>query len=191
MTIPETAGNKITLHARLCYRKFSWWGTQFAFVGEPDEKSSHDVAAAYDDRPVLFTKSIQGVSAKEEKIPDVPIVTVAEDEVTLPVVAHNIPAAQPKTLVLKKEWQRWNDYGIGLFLQGDLKAAAAAFQKVTEADPANPDGWVNIGRCAVPAPSSKKRWHFLRTWPVRIISMLAFCVQMEITRAPQPACESS
>src|SRR5207245_1915171 len=23
--IPENAGNKITLHARLCYRKFSWW----------------------------------------------------------------------------------------------------------------------------------------------------------------------
>ena len=149
MTIPENAGNKITLHARLCYRKFSWWGTQFAFVGEPDEKSSHELTAAYDDRPVLFTKSIQGVSAKQEKVPDVPIVTVAEDEVTLPVVARNVPAAQPKTLVLKKEWQRWNDYGIGLFLQGDLKAAAAAFQKVTEADPENPDGWVNIGRCAV------------------------------------------
>jgi tetratricopeptide (TPR) repeat protein len=51
--------------------------------------------------------------------------------------------------VRKEEWQRWNDYGIGLFLQGDLKGAAAAFQKVTEADPNNPDGWVNIGRCAV------------------------------------------
>jgi Flp pilus assembly protein TadD len=149
MTIPENAGNKITLHARLCYRKFSWWGTQFAFAGEPDEKSTREVAAAYDDRPMLFTKSIQGVSAKEEKVPDVPIVTVAEDEVTLPVVAHNVPAAPPKTVVLKNEWQRWNDYGIGLFLQGDLKAAGAAFQKVTEADPGNPDGWVNIGRCAV------------------------------------------
>jgi tetratricopeptide (TPR) repeat protein len=74
---------------------------------------------------------------------------VAEDEITLPVVAHNAPTAEPKTLALKEEWQRWNDYGIGLFLQGDLKGAAAAFQKVTEADPNNPDGWVNIGRCAV------------------------------------------
>src|SRR3984957_3524365 len=70
MTIPENAGSKITLHARLCYRKFSWYGTQEAFVGEPDGTSTREVAAAFDDRPVLFTKSIQGVSAKEEKIPD-------------------------------------------------------------------------------------------------------------------------
>jgi Flp pilus assembly protein TadD len=149
MSIPENAGNRITLHARLCYRKFSWFGTQFSFVGEPDERSGHSVTPDYDDRPVIFTKSIQGVSAKEEKIPDVPIVTVAEDEITLPVVAHNAPDAEPKTVALKEEWQRWNDYGIGLFLQGDLKGAAAAFQKVTEADRNNPDGWVNIGRCAV------------------------------------------
>ncbi len=31
-------------------------------------------------------------------------------------------------------------------MQGDLKAAAAAFEKITEADPQNPDGWTNIGR---------------------------------------------
>ncbi|MFZ0198408.1 MAG: tetratricopeptide repeat protein [Candidatus Sulfotelmatobacter sp.] len=149
MWIPESTGNEIKLHARLCYRKFAWWNTQFAFAGEPDDTSDHDVTSEYDDRPFVFTKSLHGVSAKEEKIPDLPIVTVAEDEVTLPVVAHNAPAPKPKTVVLKDEWQRWNDYGIGLFLQGDLKAAAQAFQKVTEADPNNPDGWVNIGRCAV------------------------------------------
>ena len=49
----------------------------------------------------------------------------------------------------KADWQRWNDYGIGLLLQGDLKAAQAAFEKVTEIDPQNPDGWVNIGRAAL------------------------------------------
>jgi Flp pilus assembly protein TadD len=149
MTIPENAGNRITLHACLCYRKFSWWGTQFSFAGEADEKSGGQVTPDYDDRPFVFTKSIQGVSAKEETIPDLPIVTVAENEVTLPVIAHNASAPEPKTIALKEEWQRWNDYGIGLFLQGDLKAATAAFQKVTEADPNNPDGWVNIGRAAV------------------------------------------
>jgi tetratricopeptide (TPR) repeat protein len=107
------------------------------------------VTSDYDDRPFVFTLPLQGVSAKQERIPDVPIVTIAEDKVTLPVVPHNSPTPEPKTITRKDEWQRWNDYGIGLFLQGDLKGAAAAFQKVTEADPNNPDGWVNMGRAAV------------------------------------------
>jgi tetratricopeptide (TPR) repeat protein len=115
----------------------------------PDPGKPNAVGADYDDRPFVFTASLKGVSAKQEKIPDVPIVTIAENEVTLPVVAHNAPAAAPQRIARKDEWQRWNDYGIGLFLQGDLKGAAAAFQKVTEADPNNPDGWVNIGRAAV------------------------------------------
>jgi tetratricopeptide (TPR) repeat protein len=149
MLIPENTGNKITLHARLCYRKFSWYNTQESFAGQPDPSSPKSVAPDYDDRPTVFTASLKGVSAKEEKIPDLPIVVMAEDEVTLPVVARSAPPSQPKTIALKDEWQRWNDYGIGLLLQGDLKGAAAAFQKVTEADPKNPDGWVNIGRCAV------------------------------------------
>jgi tetratricopeptide (TPR) repeat protein len=149
MFIPESTGNKITLHARLCYRKFSWYNTHESFAGEPDPSSLKSVAPDYDDRPTVFTASLKGVSAKEEKIPDLPIVAIAENEVTLPVVGRNAPVLQPKTIALKDEWQRWNDYGIGLFLQGDLKGAAAAFQKVTEADPKNPDGWVNIGRCAV------------------------------------------
>jgi tetratricopeptide (TPR) repeat protein len=149
MSIPQNAGNKITLHARLCYRKFTWYGTQEAFAGIPDASKPNAVAPDYDDRPTLFTASLSGVSAKEEKIPDLPIVAIAENEVTLPVVAHGAHLAEPKTIVRKEEWQRWNDYGIGLFLQGDLKGAAAAFLKVTEADPNNPDGWVNIGRCAV------------------------------------------
>jgi Tfp pilus assembly protein PilF len=89
------------------------------------------------------------VSAKEQKIPDVPIVSMAEDEVSLPIAAHGTSAAGPKVELKAEDWQRWNDYGIGLFLQGDLKGAAAAFEKVTEIDPKNPDGWTNIGRCAV------------------------------------------
>jgi tetratricopeptide (TPR) repeat protein len=36
-----------------------------------------------------------------------------------------------------------------LFLQGDLKGAEASFQKAADADPQNPDGWVNIGRALV------------------------------------------
>jgi cytochrome c-type biogenesis protein CcmH/NrfG len=148
--IPENSGNKITLHARLCYRKFAWWNTQFSFAGIPDSSQpATGVTPDYDDRKFAFSGSLKGVSAKEEKIPDLPIVALAEDEVTLNVTAHNAPAADPKTVLQPDDWQRWNDYGIGLLLQGDLKGAQAAFEKVTEIDPRNPDGWVNIGRAAV------------------------------------------
>jgi tetratricopeptide (TPR) repeat protein len=150
MKVPEKTGTKITLTARLCYRKFSWWGTQFSFAGEPDSaQPKSDVAPEYDDRKFAFNGSLKGVSAKEEKIPDLPIVDVADNTVSLDVLPANASAPQLKTDIRKEDWQRWNDYGIGLLLQGDLKGAQAAFEKVTEADPQNPDGWVNIGRAAL------------------------------------------
>jgi tetratricopeptide (TPR) repeat protein len=154
MKIPEKTGNKITLTTRLCYRKFSWWGTQFAFAGEHDKNQTAEMLAAavtpdYDDAKVSFTQPLSGVSAKAEKIPDLPIVTVASNQAVIDVLPGSAPAPPPQTQLAKEDWQRWNDYGIGLFLQGDLKAAQAAFEKVTEVDPQNPDGWVNIGRAAL------------------------------------------
>jgi Tfp pilus assembly protein PilF len=150
MKIPAKAGNKITLTARLCYRKFAWWGTQFSFVGQPDPAApGSQVAPEYDDRKFQLNASMHGVSAKTERIPDVPIVVLAQSHVSLDVLAPNSPAPQLTRQLRKEDWQRWNDYGIGLLLQGDLKAAQAAFEKVTEIDPQNPDGWVNIGRAAL------------------------------------------
>jgi tetratricopeptide (TPR) repeat protein len=172
--IPENAGGKITLHARLCYRKFAWWTTQFAFAGEPDLSKAADLALDHDDRPFVFTASLQGVSAKEEKIPEVPIVAIAEDEVTLNVADHRSPAEAPKTILQPQDWQRWNDYGIGLFLQGDLKGAQAAFEKVTEIDPKNPDGWVNIGRCAVQEGDMQR---------ARVVLEKALAVSPDLARA--------
>jgi Flp pilus assembly protein TadD len=147
--IPENAGDKVTLHARLCYRKFAWWNTQFSFAGIPDSSQPQAVTPDYDDRKFSFIAPLTGVSAKRDQIPDLPIVALAEDEVTLNVAGHNAGEPPPKVILQADDWQRWNDYGIGLFLQGDLKGAAVAFQKVTEIDPKNPDGWVNLGRAAV------------------------------------------
>jgi tetratricopeptide (TPR) repeat protein len=147
--IPKNAGDKITLHARLCYRKFAWWGTQFSFVGQLDTAHPELLTPSYDDRMFTLDAPLSGVSAKQQAIPEVPIVALAEDEVSLPVAPKGVAAAVPKIELKAEDWQRWNDYGIGLFLQGDLKAAQAAFLKVTEIDPKNPDGWVNLGRTAV------------------------------------------
>jgi len=150
MHIPENAGNKITLHARLCYRKFSWWNTQFAFAGQTEAGNpALQVTKDYDDRMFSFTAPLQGLSAKEQKIPNLPVVALAEDEVTLPVVSHTAAAPAAKVQIEAGDWSRWNDYGIGLLLQGDLKGAQAAFVRATEADPKNPDGWINIARAAV------------------------------------------
>jgi len=117
-------------------------------VPDPNQPES-EVAPGYDDNKYVFTGPLQGLSANEQKIPDLPVVAIAENEVTLNVAPRGAPATQPKTELHAEDWQRWNDYGIGLLLQGDLKGAEAAFQKVTEIDPKNHDGWVNIGRAAV------------------------------------------
>jgi len=162
--IPENAGDKITLHAKLNYRKFTWFNTHFSFAGveagktgpghRPIALPAGTTAAAtttpdYDDRKWAFNGDTSQVSGNLQTIPDLPIVVIAEDTKTLRVLPRGAAVPQPQTVSTKEDWTRWNDYGIGLFLQGDLKAAAAAFEKITKADPQNPDGWTNIGRVLV------------------------------------------
>jgi tetratricopeptide (TPR) repeat protein len=152
--VPENASDKITLHARLNYRKFTWFNTHFSFAGVETDKTGSGSSGTlttpdYDDRKWAFTGDTSQVSGNLKAIPDLPITIIAEDTKTLRVLPRNAPEPQAKTITTKEDWTRWNDYGIGLFLQGDLKAAAAAFEKITEADPQNPDGWTNIGRALV------------------------------------------
>jgi tetratricopeptide (TPR) repeat protein len=149
--IPETAGDKITLHAKLNYRKFMWSNTQFAFGATEDPTQPHGAKTPdYDDRKWLFKPADPAtISGDVKTAPNLPIITVAEDSKTLDVLPRKAAAPAPSVTLAKEDWTRWNDYGIGLFLQGDLKGAEAAFQKVTDIDPQNPDGWVNIGRALV------------------------------------------
>ena len=153
--VPENCGYKITLHAKLNYRKFSWYNTQFSFAGVPEDVTklvsggAKETTPDYDDRKFAFNGDTSIVSGNIKAIPNLPITVLAEDTKSLRVLPRNALPPQPKTVSLKEEWARWNDYGIGLFLQGDLKGAAAAFEKITEADPQNPDGWTNIGRVLV------------------------------------------
>ncbi len=149
LRVPEHAGEKIQLSARLHYRKFSWYNTQFSFAGVHDAAQPGTFTADYDDRTFTFTGDTSGVSGNLKQIPQLPIVTLATDEVTLNVLPRSAPPPQPQLALDPKDWERWNDYGIGLLLQGDLKGAEAAFQKITELDPANADGWVNMGRARV------------------------------------------
>jgi tetratricopeptide (TPR) repeat protein len=74
---------------------------------------------------------------------------MAQSNVDLAVLPAGSPVPKAQVDLEKADWQRWNDYGIGFLLQGDLKAAEAAFTRITEIDSQNPDGWVNIGRVRV------------------------------------------
>jgi hypothetical protein len=84
------------------------------------------------------------------KGPELPVVVMASDSVKLPVEGG--PAAENPPSTIKDAWQRWNDYGIGLFLEGgllgaqkgELRQAEPIFQKV--ADLGFADGWVNLAR---------------------------------------------
>jgi len=146
MHIPEGAGDRITLHSSLNYRKFQWINTQFAFAGKPDAAHPAEVAKGHDDRHWDYNADTSDVSGKLKNVPDIPIITIAEDTKTIRVLPHSSPAFAPQVTLVKDDWTRWNDYGIGLFLQGDLKGAERAFTKITEMAPDNFDGWTNVGR---------------------------------------------
>jgi tetratricopeptide (TPR) repeat protein len=74
---------------------------------------------------------------------------MARSVAELRILPKGAPLPEPKTLLDKSVRERWNDYGIGLLLQGDLRSAEAAFLRVTEMEPGYVDGWVNVGRVRV------------------------------------------
>lgn len=118
--VPQDARDSVKLSAGVHYRKFSRDYTSFS-LGE-----AH---------------------------PPLPVTTLAEDRVTLPISGGSpeskIGNRESKRGNPDKPWLRWNDYGIGLFLQGDLKGAARAWTRVAELAPDKPDGPVNRARAEI------------------------------------------
>jgi Flp pilus assembly protein TadD len=132
LSVPKDALGPITLEAKLNYRKFSNYFTKFAFAGVP---KSGNAGISFDSREYSFDSA---------PVPNIPIVTIASAKAQL---ALGEPKWEP--VVKKQDRERWNDWGIGLLLQGDLRGAEYAFTRVTEADPAYADGWLNIGRALI------------------------------------------
>jgi tetratricopeptide (TPR) repeat protein len=150
LNIPENCGDRIYLKAKVNYRKFSWWNTQWAFGGVRDpEHKDYSLAPGHDDGRWVFNGDTSGVSGKIKAIPDIPITVMASQETSLRVVPRNAALPESKPLLAKEVRERWNDYGIGLLLQGDIKGAEAAFIKVTQMEPEYADGWVNVARARI------------------------------------------
>jgi tetratricopeptide (TPR) repeat protein len=89
-------------------------------------------------------------------VPKTPIVDICEDRVTLPIAGGSEVAEQKSPI--QPAWQRWNDYGIGCYIEGgvgmkkgELKQALEAFYKLAESGDkdAVPNGWLNAARVLI------------------------------------------
>jgi hypothetical protein len=122
--VPEGLAGPIEVEARLNYRKFD----------------------------TTYLKHVYG----PDFVNDLPVMELARDRVVFPVggpdgVARQAPGQPavgnpPSSIV---EWQRWNDYGIGLLRKGgkskgELAQAEAAFREVERLG--RPDGPLNLAR---------------------------------------------
>ena len=149
MQVPPDSRGPITLTAKLNYRKFSHYYTQFAYAGKvkPGQDASL-LGPGHNSLEYTFDAADipRNVSGKiKDRIPDLPIVTLAHDELKLDIGG----AGRWVPKVDQSDYERWNDWGIGMLLQGDLKGSIYAFGKVTEAAPAWPDGWLNVARALI------------------------------------------
>jgi len=124
-TVPEDAGATVEFEAKLNYRKFDTIYMNYVF-GRGYTNGA----------PFQVTN-------------DLPIVTIAGDRVVFPVESAAMAAAPTNAIPL---WQRWNDYGIGLLLEGtdkgaekgELLQAADAFEHVEKLG--RYDGPLNLAR---------------------------------------------
>ncbi|MBP89700.1 MAG: hypothetical protein CMJ64_23830 [Planctomycetaceae bacterium] len=126
-TVPDDVDAPIEVTVRLLYRKF--------------DKQYMDYvtgSAKPGDKP------IRGHTRGEPYRNELPIMVLAEDRAVLPVEGVEVAVNNPDRDI--PAWQRWNDYGIGLFLEGkaELLQAAAAFSEVEKLD--RYDGPLNLAR---------------------------------------------
>jgi Tfp pilus assembly protein PilF len=147
LQIPKDAGDRIFLRAKVNYRKFAWWNTQWAFAGVRKAGEPQPVVdRSYDDGSWTFTGDTSNVSGQIKAIPDIPTTVMAAAATSIAVVDSTAPLPEAKPLMDASVRERWNDYGIGLLLQDDSRGAEAAFTNVVAMDPGYADGPVNVAR---------------------------------------------
>jgi tetratricopeptide (TPR) repeat protein len=124
-TVPEDQREPLAVEVKLQYRKFDAIYMNYVF------DTNYTRGA-----PLTYTNTL-------------PITTIASDKIVFPVEGATAQVANENSKIIP--WQRWNDYGIGLFLEGDrgsekgeLIQAAQAFTEVEKLGRA--DGPVNLAR---------------------------------------------
>ena len=134
LEVPEDATEDIVVTARLLYRKFD---TEYLDYIRRDRDPDRD-------------KKLE--LGKPGDPNDLPIIEIASDRIVMKL--SDAPETSADSLSFDglaaedshPEWQRWNDYGIGLLLKGkaELKQAAEAFRRVEQFG--RYDGPLNLAR---------------------------------------------
>ena len=130
--VPGDATGPLTVSVKLRYRKFD--ATYLRYIRASLTPDDHLMQLSDAELAERF---------------DLPAVVIAEDAVTLPVAGGQSVVDQPTPDI--PLWQRWNDYGIGLLLEGndqggkgDLRQAEQAFAEVEKLG--RYDGPLNLAR---------------------------------------------
>ncbi|MBI3863166.1 MAG: hypothetical protein HY290_14845 [Planctomycetia bacterium] len=137
LALPERLSAPVTIDVKVQYRKF-------------DKIYMDFVAKSY--KP--GQKEFRGLKPGQKYQNDLPVTTLAADSITFPVEGVEAPV-EPQKSSIADLWQRWNDYGIGLFLEGqtpgpipggktELKQAEQAFLEVEKLE--RFDGPLNLAR---------------------------------------------
>jgi len=126
-TLPPEINQPVEIAVKLQYRKFD--PIYLDYIAKKQKPS---------DTP------LRGYRAGKPYRNQLPITTIAEDKVALPVRGVDMADREQTTGI--PEWQRWNDYGIGLFSKGkaELRQAEHAFHQVEQAG--RYDGPLNLAR---------------------------------------------
>ncbi len=95
-----------------------------------------------------FSHYYTGFAYGDAPAPELPIITLAADTARLELAGRGDETVW-RPVLSRDDRERWNDWGVGLLLQGDLKGAEYAFRRVTEAEPEYADGWLNVARSLI------------------------------------------
>ncbi len=117
-----------TLSARLYHRKFKWYFHNWTFRGR--------VAADQPDSLARKEVDLRKWELGPGEVPQIPIT----------LMASAMRSEGDRTDTTYALWERWNDYGIGLFLEGDTRGAIEAFSQVSMIAPQSPEGPINLAR---------------------------------------------
>jgi hypothetical protein len=136
--IPGDARFPLTVRARVNYRKFNQWFSNWVFRGERSEGPT-------DARIDQYVDEGRWIFNEEKTTPRLPIVTMASADVQLGPRGEN-PGRTDVGTDESTRLERLNDYGIGLVIQKNYREAEKVFRIGLARDPENRLLRLNLAR---------------------------------------------